>query len=211
MLKTKFDSKEELGIYISEQKLRQEKGYLTHSERETLKQLITNPNNFIQKEKTKPYKSIITDLLELKKPCLEVSKEDNIGSIIQDLKDTLSYYYQKALGLSANQIGYNKKITYCKIPKYNDKTKKTELAEIILINPKIIEKDRLVKIQNEGCLSFPGINLITARYVFITVEFYNEKFELQIASFQDLESFVIQHEIAHLEGKTIFDFKWRRK
>jgi peptide deformylase len=48
-------------------------------------------------------KSIVTNIVELRKSCEEVTKKDNIKEIIQNLKDTLEA--QKGFGLSANQIG----------------------------------------------------------------------------------------------------------
>jgi peptide deformylase len=171
-------------------------------------------NLFKKKEESKSevkknIKPIVTNIAELCKPCAYVDPNENIREIIQSLKDTLEA--KKGLGLTANQIGINKRISYIKIPKRINKNKEIQYNELILINAKIIEKDRPIRINNESCLSFPGINVTTKRYVFITVEYLNEKMELQTAMFQDLESLVIQHEVAHQKGKTIFDFKWRKK
>ncbi len=153
-------------------------------------------------------KPIITNISELRRPCLEVTKEDNIKEIIQDLKDTLES--KKGLGITANQIGISKQISYIKVPKnFDTKNKQWIYSEYILINAKILEKERPIKIQNESCLSFPGLKVTTKRYVFIVVEYQNEKLDTQTAMFQDLESLVVQHEISHQQGKTILDFKWR--
>lgn len=155
-------------------------------------------------------KTIITNIKELRKPCELITKEDNIKEIIQDLKDTL--LSKKGLGLTANQIGINKKISYIKIPKsVNPKTKEIQYNEYILINAKIIEKDRPIRVNDEACLSFPGIFVITKRFVFITVECLNEKLEPKVMIFQDLEALVIQHEYSHQQGRTIFDEKWKAK
>ncbi len=207
MLKQTFKDQLEFDIYLVEQKVRQEKGYLTVSERNQLKSMLEKnyKSVFIKEEKQKL--TIVTDINFLRKPCLEVTKEDNIKEIIQKLKNTLESI--GGFGISANQIGIQKKISYGKIPKFINK--KLEHNEYILINAKIIEKDRPIKVKNEGCLSFPGIYVDTLRYVFCTIEYYNEKMELQTGMFQDLESIVVQHEVAHQEGKTIFDFKWKTK
>ena len=156
-------------------------------------------------------KPIVTNLAELKRPCVPVTKEDDIKQIIIDLKETLATH-PDGWGLSANQIGYNKCISYIRVPKMiNHKDKKITYAELVMINPKIIEKDTPVKVNNEGCLSFEGINVTTKRYIYITAEFLDENLKPQAAAFQDYESLAIQHEVSHLEGKTIFDFKWRAK
>jgi peptide deformylase len=155
-------------------------------------------------------KPIITNIKDLKRPCTPVAKNDNIKDILADLKDTLTAH-PGGLGLSANQIDYDKAICYIKILIGIDPEKKPHYKEVVLINPKIIEKDNPIKVTNEGCLSFPGITVVTKRFIYITVEFLDENLKLQARSFQDYESLAIQHEIAHLLGLTIFDFKWKAK
>ncbi len=152
---------------------------------------------------------IITNINELRQLCQEVTNNDNIKELIQDLKDTLAT--KKGVGLTANQIGINKKISYIKLPKGISKDKKIDYNEYILINAKIVEKNRPVQVRGESCLSFPGVSVITRRYVFITVTYLDENLKERTGLFQDLEALVVQHEIAHQEGKTIFDFKWRAK
>jgi len=155
-------------------------------------------------------KPIVTLITELKKPCLEVEEDENIKSLIQDLKDTLNSV--KGWGISANQIGVNKRVSYIKVPKFMDpKTKEIKYSEYILINAKIIEKDKPVKIENEGCLSFPGVYVHTRRYIFITVVFENEKRQVQTGTMQDYEALATQHEIDHQNGIVIFNRKWRAK
>lgn len=153
---------------------------------------------------------IITSYSELKKPCLELEKNENAKEIIQDLKDTLAK--AGGFGISANQISIQKKVSYIKIPKkINPQTKKIEYEEMILINPKIIEKSNPIQVQNEGCISFPGLEINTKRYIFITVQFENEKREMQTGIFSDLESIAVQHETDHLNGITILERKWKAK
>lgn len=155
-------------------------------------------------------KSIITNINELRKPCELITKEDNLKIIMQDLVDTLKS--KNGLGISANQIGYNKKISYIRIPKSIDKAKKEiQYKEYFIINAKIIEKARPIQVKNESCLSFQGIGIITQRYVFITVEYLDEKMELQTNLYQDLEAIAVQHEIDHQNCLTIFDRKWRSR
>lgn len=156
-------------------------------------------------------KSIITDIKFLRKPCAEVTKNDDYKSIITDLKDTLKAH-PEGIGLSANQIGYNKKISYIRVPvNVNAQTKQIEYNEFILINPIITEKMHPVKVQNEGCLSFHGVHVTTKRYIYCAVDFYDENWKLQTVLMQDLESLACLHEYDHLLGKTIFDAKWKAK
>jgi len=209
MIKKDCKTKEEAQVYLTEQKIRMERGYLTVSERKELAELLKNPESLVKKEIIIPKgKPIITNIDALKVYCLEVRKDEDIQHIIKDLKETLTY--RGGLGLSANQIGYNKRISYIKVPnKIDPKTREITWTELILINAKIIEKTSPIKVRDEQCLSFLGVSVTTKRYVFITVEYLDEKLEKRTVVVQDLESLVFQHEIAHQEGKTIFDFKWK--
>jgi len=210
MLKTRFDSVIEASVYITLQKIRQEKGYLTRSEREQLKKLIEKPESFVKEPEVVRQLPIVTDIKELSKPCAPVEAGEDISRIITELKETLNT--SGGLGLSANQIGYNKQIAYIKIMKgYNKETKKIEYNEIVLINPKILEHDRRIKVKGERCLSLPHVSVDTDRWVFITVQNCNEKLEPSVFCSQDMEAICIEHEIDHLNGKTILDRKHKAR
>jgi len=155
-------------------------------------------------------KPIVSNIKELRKPCVPVEPKEDIKEIIQDLKDTLAT--KKGYALSANQIGINKCICYIKVPKSVDKkTKEITYEEIVAINPVIVEKSRKVISKDEGCLSFPGIRINTDRYIFSIVIYEDEKREKHTVLAQDLQSIVWQHEIAHLKGRTIFDDKHKSR
>lgn len=149
---------------------------------------------------------IITNINELRRPCDAVEMNENITGIVQDLKDTL--VSKKGLGLSANQIGINKKISYIKVPISISQNKEIQYVEHVLINARIIEKSKVVQVKGESCLSFSGLKVTTLRYVFITVEYMDEKMELQTRLFQDLIGLVIQHEVDHQLGFTLLQRKW---
>ena len=151
-------------------------------------------------------KKIVTDITALRHPSILVEKNEDIKELIQDLKDTLAT--TTGYALAAPQIGINKQVCYIKIIKNIDKeAKKIDYEEIVAINPRIIEKDRKIIFRREGCLSLLGLRIDTDRYVFCIVEYENEKRELQTSMPQDIISFIWQHEIDHLEGRTIIERK----
>ena len=213
MLKTQFDTKPEAIVYIAQQKVRQEKGYLTRSEREQLKKLIEKPDEdyvIAPKEVSPTVKPIVTNIRQLRIPCRPVIIGEDISQIITELKDTLNVV--GGLGLSANQIGYNLQVAYIKIPAgFNKKTKSIDLKEIILINPKIIEHDKKVEVKGERCLSLPHISVNTKRWVFVTVQNCDEKLKPSVFASQDLEAITIQHEIDYLNGTIILDRKMKAR
>ncbi len=209
MIKNQFKDQTEFNTYIAEQKIAMEKGWLTRSEREQIKNMLDKnyKPHIVKETPKKTAKPLVTNYKQLRRPCESVTKEDDINSIVKDLKDALNAY--GGIGISANQIGIQKRISYLRIPKVVNK--KIDFAEIILINPKILERDTPIKVRNEACLSFPGVYVDTQRFVYITVENYNEKLEPMTFVSQDLEAITIQHEYSHLLGRTIFEDKWRAK
>lgn len=207
MLKTEFIDKEEFVIYISEQQLRMKKGFLTCSERKQLETMLNKDYKPTFIKENKPHIPIITDINYLRQPCAEITKEDNYKEIMQKLKDTLESV--GGLGISANQIGIQKRISYIKIPKFTNKNREIEYNEYILINPKIIEHDNPIKVRGEGCLSFPGVYVDTLRYIYCTVEYLDENFKQQTGLMQDIEAFCFAHEIDHTNGIILFDRRYK--
>lgn len=209
MLKLTFLSEQEITQYITLQTERMNKGYLSASERKQLELLIKNPKQYV-KEKNIDIKPIITDINRLQHSCISVTKEDNILSIIKELKTTL--LSTNGMGLSANQIGYNKAISYIRFIKgFNRKLKKHDIVERILINPKIIDKNKKIIVKNEMCLSIPNVKVTTDRYSFILLQNQNEALETVTFPITGYEAIVIQHEIDHLNGKIIFDRKHKTR
>jgi len=110
--------------------------------------------------------------------------EENISSL---LKIYLSLSPPSIVGLSACQIGYPFRLFALK---------GTNGHIQIFVNPSIISTNgKMLFASREGCLSFPKMYRTRMRWNEIIVETkYFKK------SFFGFESFVIQHEIDHLNG-----------
>jgi peptide deformylase len=125
------------------------------------------------------------------------------------LKDTLFAALKGlgGIGLSANQIGLNKRA--CVI-KFND-------VELFLLNPVITERSNDGFLFYEGCLSIVStekkpIRTIRANYVVVQTDNLGElRFEINPeedragdkVSDDTMKTVVVQHEIDHLDGITI--------
>lgn len=214
MIRKDFATKEEAIKYLETEKVLIEKkqSYLSASERRRVPELLKNPEQLVQKTIASKVKKIVTNIDELRIPCQEVSKDDNIKEIIQGLKDTLNAH-PEGWGLTANQIGYNKRISFIKIPKkVIEKTQEIEYAEFVLINIKITERIGKSSLTiGEGCLSFPGVRVNTERYLVVMAEYLNEKLEKQTTIFQGNDALAVAHEADHQNGITIFDRKYKGK
>ena len=111
----------------------------------------------------------------------------------------------KALGIAANQFGIDAAVAVVLIKQ----------KPLILINPKIEKFSEVKFMHKEGCLSFPDQVLDVYRHIWIEIISDNHKDILFFGSRIDhnssadmLESAVVQHEIAHLNGLTFHDFQW---
>jgi peptide deformylase len=106
------------------------------------------------------------------------------------------------IGLAAPQIWVNKRIV---VISQLDKKLKKVIDIKILVNPKIIEKSTKTQINEEGCLSLPGIEAEVERPLKIKVIYQDldgKKHELNAVWFN---AAIIQHEIDHLDGILFID------
>ena len=120
----------------------------------------------------------------------EVSVEEG-NSIATELFQILNKRGD-GIGLAANQVGIDAQVAVVNV---------TE--PLVLINPKIVHKENEIS-YFEGCLSYPKKGVNTKRYEIVEVKSDNVESTMR---FDGLESICVQHEIDHLNGKTIFDRK----
>ncbi len=122
---------------------------------------------------------------------------------IRDYLDEMFRFMKvhQGVGLAANQAGLDLRILTIDIGRQKFK----------VVNPKIIRKSGSI-VFNEGCLSFPGINLDIKRANEVWVEFLDENNKEKEIHAQGLLSVVFQHEIDHLNGVLFIDrvSLWRR-
>lgn len=118
-----------------------------------------------------------------------VNDVNEIKELIQDLKDTL-HAIPDAKGLSAIQIGVNKKVCICSWGG----------DEVLLINP-VITRSRGEQEYLEGCLSVPGVYKKITRFQKVWCSYLDENGEQQEIAQGGRMSDIIQHELDHFEGE----------
>ena len=116
-----------------------------------------------------------------------------IDKLIKDMIETM--YASLGVGLAAPQIGVSKRIIVID---------GEEEGLFVLINPVILKKEGKI-IEEEGCLSVPGIYSKVTRYEKVTAEGINQKGEKIKISKDGLIGKALQHEIDHLEGVLFID------
>ncbi len=127
------------------------------------------------------------------KPIEEI--DDEICQIADAMLETM--YGACGIGLAATQVGVSKRLLVLDVD--GDKTR-----ERVFVNPYIVGQRGEI-IEEEGCLSFPGLVGKVMRSQSVTVVAFNLKGErLQIEA-DGLLSRAWQHEIDHLNGLLFID------
>ena len=125
--------------------------------------------------------------------------DDKILDIIEDLKETL--LFGTGLGISAPQVGVNKRIIVLGDKKENIKYNDAEEIPITtMINPTWKKLSEETDIQYEGCISVPMIRGKVERFKNIEVTYYNEKGEKIVKNLNGFFARLVQHECDHLKG-----------
>lgn len=109
-------------------------------------------------------------------------------------------YYRGGIGLAAPQIGWNRSVI---IANTKGRARHDEHGWIF-INPEIGDRSG-AQLGEEGCLSIPGLYLPVERHDKIEVRSFLATGEHRVMEHKGLLSRVIQHEVDHLDGKTMLD------
>lgn len=125
--------------------------------------------------------------------------------LIEDMWETM--YASKGVGLAAPQIGKAIRLFIVDASGFNEDGDHPELENFkrVFINPIIIEETGKEWKFEEGCLSIPGIREDVSRKPTVTIEYFNEKFELIEETIDGIAARVVQHEYDHIEGVLFTD------
>lgn len=158
--------------------------------------------------------------LKLKTKKVSFPASDFIKTIINDLIDT--YRKISCAGIAANQIGYDYQI-FIGMKTIEDEEEAEEIEKMessesvnlknpyadnyeIYINPQIDKFDnKLIKLDEEGCLSIPGLMVSRERYDKIKIRYYDINGQANKTSLSGFLSKLFQHELDHLNGNLMID------
>ena len=142
--------------------------------------------------------------LILRKKCQEVKEvTEEIRNLGLDMIESMTE--SQGIGLAAPQVGELKRIIAVHLVKERGFEAKVEVEPRVFINPKIVKKSKEDELEEEGCLSFPGLWLKIKRAKEVEVEALNEKGEKIHLKAQGLPARILQHEIDHLDGVLFID------
>lgn len=118
-------------------------------------------------------------------------------TIIDNMLATM--YEEKGVGLAATQVDIHQRIVVMDVSENGDQP-------IVLINPEIIATSEETVINEEGCLSVPGIYAKVDRHTTCTVRALDRQGKTFTLDGEGLLSICIQHELDHLNGVVFVDY-----
>lgn len=140
----------------------------------------------------------------LSTPCERVEEiTPELKQLIEDMVETM--YADDGVGLAAPQVGRNIRLITV------DQTGPKERKDLrVIVNPEIVEREGEVDSQ-EACLSCPGFQAKIKRSERVRVKGLDAKGKDVCIDADELLAIILQHEIDHLDGKTIVDRAGRLK
>ena len=120
-----------------------------------------------------------------------------LQTLVDDMLETM--YAAEGIGLAATQVNVHERVIVIDVSEERDKP-------LVLINPEIVWASDEKKVNNEGCLSVPGIYDDVERALSVKVQALGLDGKTQTHEADGLLSVCIQHEMDHLMGKVFVEY-----
>jgi len=120
-----------------------------------------------------------------------------IRAIAGDMLATM--YEAQGIGLAASQVDVHERLVVIDISEAHDQP-------LVLINPEIVWASPETQVNDEGCLSVPGIYDGVQRASAVRVQALDLDGQLHTHSAEGLLAVCIQHEMDHLMGKVFVEY-----
>ena len=145
---------------------------------------------------------VLTGDPRLKQVCAEIDEvTPEIRALAERMLDDM--YLSNGCGLAAPQVGELIRLVVIDCDYAGGRNRNP----YVLVNPRIIVADGEERAFEEGCLSFPGIAVEVSRPSHVIVEAENlDGDTLRYEAANNLMAVCLQHEIDHLDGKTMVDY-----
>jgi peptide deformylase len=134
-------------------------------------------------------------LLKVASPVATV--DARIQMLVADMLQTM--YEAKGIGLAATQVDVHERVIVIDISEERDQP-------LVLINPEIIWKSEATHLNEEGCLSVPGIYDGVVRHDAVHVTALDETGKNRRIEAEEILAVCIQHEMDHLLGKVFVEY-----
>ena len=126
-----------------------------------------------------------------------VAVDARLQALIADMLDTM--YDAKGIGLAATQVDRHERLIVIDVSEERD-------APLVLINPELVWTSSDTHLNEEGCLSVPGIYDGVTRFDAIKVSAMDGEGKTRTIEADGLLAVCIQHEMDHLKGKVFVEY-----
>ena len=123
--------------------------------------------------------------------------DSRLQALIADMLDTM--YDAKGIGLAATQVDRHERLIVIDVSEERD-------APLVLINPELVWTSSDTHLNEEGCLSVPGIYDGVTRFDEIKVTAMDGEGKTRMIEADSLLAVCIQHEMDHLMGKVFVEY-----
>ena len=120
-----------------------------------------------------------------------------IKTLIADMLETM--YAAPGIGLAATQVNVHERLIVIDLSETRD-------DPLVLINPELIRTSATKHLNEEGCLSVPGIYDGVERFDEVQVRALDGEGVSRVISADGLLAVCIQHEMDHLMGKVFVEY-----
>ena len=129
------------------------------------------------------------------KPVAQV--DARVRRLVSDMLETM--YEANGIGLAATQVDVHERLIVIDVSERRD-------AALVLINPLLLWASEQTHVNEEGCLSVPGIYDNVVRHDAVRIEALDGHGNKREIEADGLLAVCIQHEMDHLEGKLFIDY-----
>lgn len=123
--------------------------------------------------------------------------DSQMERLVDDMLETM--YDAKGIGLAATQVDVHQRVIVID-------TSEERNTPLVLINPTLVWTSPETHLNEEGCLSVPGIYDGVVRFNAVHVQALDQKGQSQTIQAQELLAVCIQHEMDHLLGKVFVEY-----
>ena len=120
-----------------------------------------------------------------------------IRQLVADMLETM--YDASGIGLAATQVNVHERVVVIDVSEERNQP-------MVLINPEIVWASEDRQLNDEGCLSVPGIYDGVERSTSVRVSALDEHGHARTLEAEGLLSVCIQHEMDHLLGKVFVEY-----
>ena len=123
--------------------------------------------------------------------------DSRVQTLVADMLETM--YDAKGIGLAATQIDVHERVIVMDVSEeHND--------PLVFINPELVWTSAETHLNEEGCLSVPGIYDGVQRFDAVHVRALDLQGRARVIEADELLAVCIQHEMDHLMGKVFVEY-----